>query len=138
MKIFRRVPLIFVLRGEAESTVLGQKKHTHRMLYNFASSRPITLVFTHRTRYISPNFRKKKLGRTPKINLHFLDFSKKSATRKTRFFPVGRNFGHRFLKNGPKSLIFGVPELENFFRQTFDKKTPTQNKFRSGPSTSTF
>ena len=43
----------------ARATVLPQKKHTHRMLYNFASSRPITLVFTHRPRYISPNSRKK-------------------------------------------------------------------------------
>ena len=77
-------------------------------------------------------------GAPPKITPHFLDFSKKSATQKTRFFPADRNFGHRFLKKGPKTSIFEVPDLKNFFRQTFDKKTPTHQKFRLGPSPSTF
>ena len=79
-------------------------------------------------------FYKKNLGAPSKITPFFLDFSKKSATQKTRFFPVGRNFGHRFLKKGPKSSIFGVPDLENFFRQTFDKKTPTHQKFGRDPT----
>ena len=84
------------------------------------------------------SFCENNLGRTPKNNPHFLDFSKKSATQKTRFFPADRNFGHQFLKKGPKTSIFGVPDRENFFWQTFDKKTPTHQKFWSGPSPSTF
>ena len=108
------------------------------MLYKSTSWRPITLVFTHKPRYICPILWKKFWGAPPKITPHFLDFSKKSATQKTRFFPAGRNFGHPFLKKGPKSSIFGVPDLENFFWQTFDKATPTHQRFLSGPSPSTF
>ena len=103
------------------------------MLYNFASSRPITLVFTHEPRYIHTFLYKKKLGRTPKINPHFLDFSKKSATRKTRFFRVGRNFGHRFLKKSPKSSIFWVPDLENFFDKLSIKKLGQTKNFGRDP-----
>ena len=83
-------------------------------------------------------YKNKFWGAPPKITPHFLDFLKKSATQKTRFFPVGRNFGHRFLKKTPNSSIFGVPDPENFFPQNFDKKTSTHQKFRSGPSPSTF
>ena len=42
-------------------------------------------------------------------------YDKLTATQKSRFFPVARNLGHRFLKKGPKSAIFGVPDHENFF-----------------------
>ena len=103
------------------------------MLYNFASSRPITLVFTHEPRYISPKLRKKFWGAPPKINLHFLDFSKKSATQKTRFFPVGRNFGYRFSKKAPKTSIFGVPDPENFFHKISIKKLRLTKNFDRGP-----
>ena len=108
------------------------------MLYKSASLSPITLVFTHKQRYICPILWKIFWGAPPKITPHFLDFSKKSATQKTRFFPADRNFGHRFLKKGPKSSIFGVPDRENVFWQTFDKKTPILQNFRSGPSPLTF
>ena len=84
------------------------------MPYNFASSRPITLVFTHEPRYINNFFEKKTWANPPKINSHFLDFLKKSATRKTRFFPVGRNFDHRLLKR-PKIVDFGGPRLRKLF-----------------------
>ena len=43
----------FFLSNPHLPTVLPQNKHTHMMLYNFVSSRPITLVFTHEPRYIS-------------------------------------------------------------------------------------
>ena len=46
-------------------TVLPQKNHTHRMLYNFASSRPITLVFTHKPRYINKFLWKKIRAHPP-------------------------------------------------------------------------
>ena len=108
------------------------------MLYNFASSRPITLFSTPEPRYINKFLWKKKLGRTPQNKPLVSGFLGKSATRKTRFFPVGRNFGHRFLKKAPNSSIFGVPDPENFFPQNFDKKSSTHQQFRSGPSPSTF
>ena len=41
-------------------------------------------------------------------------------------------------RKGPKSSIFGVPDLENFFWQTFDIKTLTHQKLCSGPSSSMF
>ena len=108
------------------------------MLYKSTSWRPITLVFTHKPRYICPILWKKFWGAPPKITPHFLDFSKKPATQKTPFFPVGRNFRHRFLKKGPKLSIFEVADRENYFWKTFDIKTPTHQKFWSGPSPSTF
>ena len=117
--------------------MLGQNKSTKVNAYNFASLPPITLVFRHRPRYIRQFLWKTIQGAPPEITPHFLDFSKKSATQKTHFFRTGRNFGDRFLKKGPKSSIFGVPRRENFFWQTFDKKTPTHQKFWSGPSPST-
>ena len=49
----RRYLFLLKLAAFDLSTVLPQKKHTHRMLFNFASSRPITIVFTHEPRYIS-------------------------------------------------------------------------------------
>ena len=73
------------------------------------------IIFSHKPSYIRQFLRKKFRGAPPKITPHFLDFSKKSATQKTRFFRGGRNFGHRFLKKGPKTSIFGVPDRENVF-----------------------
>ncbi len=75
---------------------------------------PITLVFTHRPRYIHKFLYKIFWGAPSKITPHFLDFSKKSATQKTRFFPVGRNFGHLFLKKAQKSSILGSPIAKIF------------------------
>ena len=114
-------------------TVLGQNKYSHSNLYKSTSLSPISILFTAELRYINKFFWKKFQGAPPKITPHFLDFSKKSATQKTRFFPPDRNFGLRFLKKGPKSSIFGVPDLENFFWQTFDKKTRQKNFFGRGP-----
>jgi len=98
-----------------KTTVLGQNKYTKVKPYNFASLPPITLVFTHEVRYIHKFLQKKFWGAPPKITPHFLDFSKKSATQKTHFFPTGRNFGDRFLKKALKTSIFGPPDHENFF-----------------------
>ena len=119
-------------------TVLGQNKYSQAKPRNFTNTEPITVIFLLETRYISTNLQKKFWGAPPKITPHFLDFSKKSATQKTRFFPVGRNFGHRFLKKAPKSSIFGVPDLENFFLKIWFKKTCSQQKLGSGASPSTF
>ena len=70
-----------------------QKKHTHRMLYNFASSRPITLVFTHEPRYINKFlWKKKKLGRTPQNKPPFPRFFKKIGNTKNKFFSSWQKF----------------------------------------------
>ena len=85
------------------------------MLYNFASSRPITVVFTHEPRYINKFLWKKKLWRPPQKKPHFLDFSKKSATRKTRFFPVGRNSDIEFWKKAQNRRFLGSLTAKIFF-----------------------
>ena len=120
------------------ATVLWQNKYTKVNGCNSASSPPIPLIFKLETRYITQFLQQNIWGAPPKITLHFLDFSKKSTTQKTRFFRVGRNFGYRFLKKAPKTSIFGVPDPENFFPQNFDKKTSTHQKFRSGAPSSVF
>ena len=79
---------------------------------------------------------KKKIiqGGPPKRTHYFLNliFSKtKKWGFKKRFFPVGRNFGHRLLKKGTESSNLGVPDLEKIFRQTFDENTLTHQITRS-------
>ena len=102
------------------NTVLGQIFYTHRMLHKSVSSSPITLVFTLEPRYICTILWKKVLGRTPQNNPHFLDFSKKSATQKTRFFPIGRNFGHHAIfEKSPKFVDFWGPRPQKFFSTKF-------------------
>ena len=104
------------------------------MSYKSTSLSPITLIFSHKPRYIRQFLRKNFWGAPLKITPHFLGFSKKSATQKTPFFRVGRNFGHRFLKKGPKSSIFGVPDHKIFFDKLSIKKLRhTKNFFRDPP-----
>ena len=114
------------------NTVLGQKKCSQVRPRNFTNSQPISLIFQLETRYISHFLWKKIWGAPPKITPHFLDFSKRTRSQKTRFFPVGRNFEDRFLKKGPKSSIFGVPELENFFDKLSIKKLRHTKNFVRG------
>ena len=115
------------------NTVLGQKDYSHSNLYKSTSLSPISFLFTAELRYINKFFWKKFQGAPPKITPHFLDFSKKSATQKTRFFPPDRNFGHRFLKKGSKSSIFGVADLENVFGKLSIKKLRHAKNFDRDP-----
>ena len=111
-----------------------KKKATLKTQQNSTSFPPIPSNFFLETFYISPKLRKKIQGAPPKITPHFLDFSKKSATQKTSFFRVGRNFGHRFLKKGPKSSILGGPQPRNFFFDKLSiKKLPRKKNFGRDP-----
>ena len=128
----------FFDRNSHFPTVLRQNYYTHRMLQKSTSSSPITLVFTDEPCYIYKFLWKKKLGRTPKNNPPFPRFFKKNKVSKSTFFPSWQKFRTSIFEKRPNSSIFGVPNLENFFCRNFDNKTPTYQKFWSGPSPSTF
>ena len=100
-------------------TVLPQKKHTHRMLYNFASSPQITLVFTHEPRYINKFFWKKKLGRTPQNKPPFPRFFEKIGNTKNTFFPSWQKFRTSIFEKRPKIVDFWGPRPRNFFWTNF-------------------
>ena len=103
------------------------------MPYKSTSLSPTTLVFSHKPRYIRQFSWKTIWGAPPKITPHFLDFSKKTRPQKTRFFQDGRNFGHRFLKKGPKSSIFGASTAKIIFDKLSIKKLRHLKNFGRDP-----
>ena len=105
------------------TTVLGRKKRLLKTPHKSTSLPPIPKIFFLETFYISTKLRKKFQGAPPKITPHFLDFSKKSRSQKTRFCPLGRNFDHRFRKR-PKIVDFWGPRPRKFFSTNFRCKNP--------------
>ena len=78
--VFNVFPKFRVLDG-----VLGQNKYTKVRLYNFASSPPITLIFTHEARYISKFLLGKNWGTREKITPISSIFRKKWGLKKHAF-----------------------------------------------------
>ena len=90
--------------------------------------------FTHFQGTVTPRIRRRRLSylngimltltrfcqkkiRAPRKNntVVFIAFSENSTSRKTPFFPVGRNFEDRKSKKSQKSLIGGPPTPKSFW-----------------------
>ena len=93
----------------------------------------MSFIFESETRYINTIVYKKNWGAPRKNTVVFVADSKKTATQKTRFFPLGRNFGFRLLKKRPQIVDRGPPTSKLFFHEISIKTLGVARNFGRGP-----